>query len=1097
MAQQSSRLNRLLTLLDTGSTQATRFSAAKQIGEVAKSHPQDLNALLSQVSQCLQSKKWDTRVAAAHAVGAIADNVKHTSLNDLSVYVETKMAAVGITSTFNDVVVLPSCSSNRSESSFKSFDLNKVLDFGALVASGGQEYDITTDSTKSPKERLARQKQNLKRRLGLDMCEQFMDVDDVIKDEDLMVQKGSNHKNGTGQQYFSSQPSHNIRQLVTNLVPTSRSRRPSARELNLLKRKARSNFKDQSKSRPKDGDTEGAPSHEIVSPRNISLDSSSSNKQLPDTVSDDESFDNDGDGVWPFRTFVEQLLVDMFDPVWEIRHGSVMALREILTYQGSSAGVITPEVSGHGGFVPKKEIDGELVIKSEMEIDLNMQVSPDEGQPVFKRPKVEDGAVTSSGTCGAICAAKDDREQNFHECVDGNHNFVVKVESQLDSGATVANDLNHSSECEGSSDRLGALKNLPPKSEVINFIEDARSSWIRNCDFLQDCALQFLCLLSLDRFGDYVSDQVVAPVRETCAQALGAVLKYMHPVLVHETLNILLQMQCRSEWEIRHGSLLGIKYLVAVRQEMLHELLDPLLPACKTGLEDPDDDVRAVAAEALIPASAALVSLKGSVLHSIVMLLWDILLDLDDLSPSTSSVMNLLAEIYSQEQMIPKTFGSLGSTEKLELDLNEIGHIYDFDDRMASLENPYMLSTLAPRLWPFMRHSITSVRLSAIRTLERLLETGYRKASDGSCSFWPSFIVGDTLRIVFQNLLLESNEEILQCSERVWNLLVKCKVEDIESAAKLYFSSWIELATAAVGSELNIAKMFWPVALPRKSHFKAAAKMRAVWMDGDNINMRTFESRESATGEAKGESLANSTKIIVGADLDISVTYTRVLTSTALGVLASKLNSAALQHVVDPLWNGLTSSSGVQRQVVSMVLISWFKELKGLSKSTAGISSNFRQCLLDLLACSNPAFPTKDSPLFYSELIRTYAKMRNEASQLYASIQASGLYSDLLSSLGPDVANFYPDDALSFASQVSFIGNGIAHPDSDGRNIMEELESLKQKLLSTAGYLKYVQNNLHLTVSALLAAAAVWISELPAKLNSIILPLMSSIKREQ
>jgi hypothetical protein len=44
-----------------------------------------------------------------------------------------------------------------------------------------------------------------------------------------------------------------------------------------------------------------------------------------------------------------------------------------------------------------------------------------------------------------------------------------------------------------------------------------------------------------------VSDQVVAPVRETCAQALGAVLKYMDPVLVHDTLNILLQMQVNSQ----------------------------------------------------------------------------------------------------------------------------------------------------------------------------------------------------------------------------------------------------------------------------------------------------------------------------------------------------------------------------------------------------------------------------------------------------------------------------------------------------------------------------------------------------------------------
>lgn len=69
---------------------------------------------------------------------------------------------------------------------------------------------------------------------------------------------------------------------------------------------------------------------------------------------------------------------------------------------------------------------------------------------------------------------------------------------------------------------------------------------------------------------------------------------------------------------------------------MVAGLLDYVLPACKAGLQDPDDDVRAVAAEALIPTAAAIASLDDQVLHSIVMLLWDILLDLDDLSPSTS-----------------------------------------------------------------------------------------------------------------------------------------------------------------------------------------------------------------------------------------------------------------------------------------------------------------------------------------------------------------------------------------------------------------------------------------------------------------------------
>ena len=44
-------------------------------------------------------------------------------------------------------------------------------------------------------------------------------------------------------------------------------------------------------------------------------------------------------------------------------------------------------------------------------------------------------------------------------------------------------------------------------------------------------------------FGDYISDQVVAPVREACAQAVGATFKYMSPSLIYETLNILLQMQ--------------------------------------------------------------------------------------------------------------------------------------------------------------------------------------------------------------------------------------------------------------------------------------------------------------------------------------------------------------------------------------------------------------------------------------------------------------------------------------------------------------------------------------------------------------------------
>ncbi|KAL7165746.1 hypothetical protein ACSBR2_036591 [Camellia fascicularis] len=137
-----------------GSTQATRFTAARQIGDIAKSHPQDLSSLLSKDGQ-----KWGvyTRVAAAHAIGAIAGNVKHTTLTELYSCVETKMSEAGISGIVEDVVAWPNFDSKIVvSSSFRSFDINK-------------EYDIASDNMKNPRECLARQKQNLRRQLGLDV----------------------------------------------------------------------------------------------------------------------------------------------------------------------------------------------------------------------------------------------------------------------------------------------------------------------------------------------------------------------------------------------------------------------------------------------------------------------------------------------------------------------------------------------------------------------------------------------------------------------------------------------------------------------------------------------------------------------------------------------------------------------------------------------------------------------------------------------------------------------------------------------------------------------------------------------------------------
>lgn len=102
-----------------------------------------------------------------------------------------------------------------------------------------------------------------------------------------------------------------------------------------------------------------------------------------------------------------------------------------------------------------------------------------------------------------------------------------------------------------------------------------------------DLAVKFLCVFVLDRFGDFVSDQVVAPVRETVSQTLASLLLHMpcrSALRVHAVLLEMIrqdfpvpqngavksrQTEKGHVWEVRHAGLLGIKYEVAVRSDLV------------------------------------------------------------------------------------------------------------------------------------------------------------------------------------------------------------------------------------------------------------------------------------------------------------------------------------------------------------------------------------------------------------------------------------------------------------------------------------------------------------------------------------------------
>ncbi|KAL1419637.1 hypothetical protein MTO96_025208 [Rhipicephalus appendiculatus] len=303
--------------------------------------------------------------------------------------------------------------------------------------------------------------------------------------------------------------------------------------------------------------------------------------------------------------------------------------------------------------------------------------------------------------------------------------------------------------------------------------------------FLEDLSLRLLCVLALDKFGDFVSDQVVAPVRETCAQTLGHVLNLMTSDKLSSdvdgaeqssavragicgVLRVLLQLLQRPEWEARHGGLLGIKYLLAVRKDLTSVLIPVVFEPVFQGLQDQNDDVSAVAAAALVPVTEDLVKMLPHQVPRVVQTLWDSLLELDDLTSSTSSILMLLAALLSHSTSVQPTQGSDGCLRDSEQGaVQSPGNTTCTDSGGSVASAP--LARWVPRLWPFLGHNAIAVRLSVLRSLLILCSD---KGAPLPLSEWVPPLLPCMLRLLYQRCLLETSPEVLVLIYQVWENVV-------------------------------------------------------------------------------------------------------------------------------------------------------------------------------------------------------------------------------------------------------------------------------------------------------------------------------------
>ncbi|RMZ82206.1 hypothetical protein DV738_g1826, partial [Chaetothyriales sp. CBS 135597] len=965
-------------LLDKGSTQLVRNETARQLANIQEQNPESLFALLGRVVPYLQSKSWDTRVAAARAIGGIVEKAGTFDPNAEDVDAKSEH----ITTDESDVKQ-ESLDDNSNEGGdllrLATLDIRLVLQHGKkLVGSAGREHAYSLAGL-TPAERLAHQKKTLHARLGL--------LGEYVEDEVPMsdnIPANSKHAASTG----SKRDAKSSKSEASSAGASPHREHPeqngsipeglSKRQLNQLKRKNKSLAKggpnkmrvvDLSVSRRID--SEDVPP--IMSPRSVKVNGKeeSCEDSKPDFFSikredhDDNTQlvkefkgeeqpekplvapDEEHSSEWPYEVMCDFLSNDLFDPAWEVRHGAAMGLREILRTDGRGAGR-----------------------------------------------------------------------------------------------------------------RFGASR-----------AQNERA----NIRYLDDLACRLLCVLMLDRFGDYVSDTVVAPIRESIGQTLGALLTQVNDSTAIGIYQFLQKMVNQSDigldqpiWEVCHGGMIGLRYFVAVRKDLLLKndfIIDGVISAVTRGLGHHDDDVKSVSAATLLPIASELVKLRPNSLGPLMNVIWDCLLDMqDDLSASTGAIMDLLATLCSYPEVL----------QAMQENAEE-------DDEQS-------LNSLVPRLYPFLRHTITSVRLSVLKALATFF-----KISSGP----QTWIDWRLTRLLFQNLLLERNDAVLRASFDAWVLLVDFVTLISSPAFGTAIGTHVPQMLKSVTQPIGQARA--PIAMDTTLLIKPSGSPMAVsakpsrGADGPSKKRRKIDQEDffsNSDSHNTDAHMINGEVDLVGTE---TMLRTRIYCARALGLLLPLCCAEAMDSYWSQLLSLLTHETSSSRLFSSLVMVE-------LAKSKSGMPSNLSQTTKKLQECLD----AEPAP-WYADILQSLQAARGQCQTLLVTFQNQAM---VPRSKLPTIAAVCQGDNGAGPSAFS-LADAEAIVTTEFDRLIKNLTPTQrvagtQYLTDSCGHAKAaveeakrLKDGRDAAVRAGIASVLVALRQIPKKPGQIIKCIMDSIKGEE
>lgn len=973
-------------LLETGSTSLIRNTAAQQLADVQKQHPDELFNLLGRILPFLRSKSWDTRTAAAKAIGLIASNADPYDPNQEDGLQLKKADEDG------DHIEIKAEEAPAFDGSLRlaTLDVGSILKLGKkLLGSGGKEYEYSIGAM-DPTSRLQHQQKTLMARLGL--AGEYSE-DDLIDEEELVLHTR------TGLDLKPDKAIPSLSRHNSTITSDSSSQTPmsplehingdesglSKRQLNQLKRKNKQNAKiSASKVRVVDlssrrtSDAVGklpAPTPYLVKAEGEEDDDEGKTDyfSLEREGGDDDSkivsefkgpivpekpiiqTDAEEQGLeWPYERMCEFLLVDIFDPNWEIRHGAAMGLREVIRAQGAGAG------------------------------------------RVLGKPRAQNNT--------------------------------------------------------------------------------------RNRKWLEDLACRLLCVFMLDRFGDYISDNVVAPIRETVGQTLGAVLSHLQSQSVIAVYRILHRIVMLSDvgldrpiWEVCHGGMIGMRYLVAIRKDLLvrdPKMMDGVLEAVMKGLGDFDDDVRAVSAATLVPVAEEFVSTRHETLPTLINIVWECLSTLqDDLSASTGSVMDLLAKLCT----FPEVLDAMKANAA--------------DDPEASFGN------LVPRLYPFLRHTITSVRLAVLRALLTFLQL----EGEGT----NAWVDGKAMRLIFQNLLVERNEGVLSLSLQVWSEFIKILTVQGLFTETALFSSVQPLISLALGP-FGVPR--YPIPIDASLFIKPSG---ATYFTPATHGQKAHRDIANAAGDSgKGRrrkpdkkdvpppSTHNVDGHMLSGDIDLvgidTLIRSKIFAAQALGEFLFVWDSKDLPNLWSSILNALKASGSTSQLTAAMVIEEYSRR--------AGQSSKYATMLCEHL---RPVIEA-DRPAWYSD-IACYLHIAR--AQCHSLLNTFRDHAHVPSGRLPILAVVVQGDMGAGPNAFSILdAEKVIGPDferlkksltpAQRLTALQVLNDTKASAENAIKEARAIKEQRDMRIQAAVSSALVVLQDIPKKPSHIIKGMMDGIKKE-